>query len=213
MTHGEEVLAVAAREIGYHEGKNHHNKYGEWYGLDGVAWCMEFVQWCYHEADFDLPFKTASCGELLRWYKKNQPECVGSEPIPGSVVIFDFPRTQYTTDHTGLFLRMDRETITTIDGNTSSGAGSDANGGYVAQRTRPLSYANPVFIVPRGLEEETMKRYQTLDEIKTDLPWAAPTIEKLIQRGALNGTGQGLDLSEDMIRTLVISDRAGAYGE
>lgn len=208
---GEDVLAVAEGEIGYREGKNHRNKYGAWFGMDGVAWCMEFVQWCYHEAGGDLPYKTASCGELLRWYQKHRPECIAKEPVPGCIVIFDFPRTPYDTDHTGIFERMDRETITTIDGNTSNG--SDSNGGWVERRTRRLGYANPVFIVPRELTKggECVKRYQTIGEIEKDLPWAAPTIRTLMEHGALSGTGRGLDLSEDMIRVFVVNDRMGLY--
>ena len=148
----EEIIAVAGREIGYHEGKGKHNKYGEWYGMDGVAWCMEFVQWVYHKAGMDLPYKTASCGDLLNWYKRNQPDCIGKEPIPGTIVIFDFPGTPYSTDHTGLFVKIDGCYLVTIDGNTTNeNAGSDANGGWVQQRRRKLSYANPIYITPRGL--------------------------------------------------------------
>lgn len=212
MTLGDRVLAVAAGEIGYHEGKNKHNKYGEWFGMDGVAWCMEFVQWCYHEADFDLPFRTASCGELLRWYRKHQPECVGATPVPGCIVIFDFPRTAYDTDHTGIFEGMGALNITTVDGNTSNG--NDSNGGWVERRTRKLSYANPVFIVPLGLTEKEdcdVKRYQTIEEIKAECPWAAPTVEKLLRNGYLTGDGKSLDLTRDMLRLLVINDRAGCY--
>jgi len=180
MVTGEEILAVAAREIGYHEGKNKHNKYGEWFGLDGEPWCMEFVQWVYHEAGNDLPLKTASCGSLLRWYKRNQPECITKEPIEGCIVIFDFPKTAYDTDHTGLFVRTDGVKITTIDGNTG---GDEANGGWVQQRTRTLRYANPTYIIPRGLvlvdwdkaiaemtKEQAYKLYSKAVDYMVDLP-------------------------------------------
>ena len=59
-----------------------------------------------------------------------------------------------------------------------------------------------------------------MGEIEAALPWAVPTIQKLIEMGALNGKSgwydgdgwpTGLDLSEDMIRAFVVSDRAGAY--
>ena len=62
-------------------------------------------------------------------------------------------------------------------------------------------------------EEEDMaeKRYQTREEIARALPWAAATADKLLECGALTGNGAGLDLSEDMLRVLVINDRAGAY--
>lgn len=226
MTRGEAVLAVAAREIGYHEGAGKHNKYGEWYAStfspsqpmwDGVAWCMEFVQWVYHQCGADLPYKTASCGELLNWYKRNQPECIVSKPVRGCIVIFDFPGTAYSTDHTGLYVKSTELKITTIDGNTSGG--SDSNGGWVQQKTRTWGYANPKFIVPRGLEEEIMQRYNTMHEISDECPWATETVAKLIETGAIRGGGlvdaQGrpadMDLSRDMLRLLVINDRAGCY--
>lgn len=50
-------------------------------------------------------------------------------------------------------------------------------------------------------------RYNTVDE----LPYGKDTIEKLINLGYLNGTGKGLDLSIDMVRILIILDRAGVF--
>ena len=58
-------------------------------------------------------------------------------------------------------------------------------------------------------EDEEMKRYNTIAEMPD---WAKPTIEKLVEKGFLNGDGNGLNLSEDMIRMFVINDRAGIYG-
>ena len=52
------------------------------------------------------------------------------------------------------------------------------------------------------------QRYNTVDELPS---WARPTIEKLIERRILKGTGDGLDLSSDMLRILVILDRAGSF--
>ena len=41
------------------------------------------------------------------------------------------------------------------------------------------------------------------------------SVEKLVRKGWLKGEGDrdGLNLSEDLLRTLVINDRAGVYGE
>ena len=209
MTRGELILQTASKEIGYHEDKGKRNKYGAWYGLDGEPWCMEFVQWVYHEAGFDLPFKTASCGALLRWYREHQPDCVTDKPVRGCIVIFDWPGTAYSTDHTGIFSRLENNELTTIDGNTSGG--NDSNGGWVQQRTRKVSYANPTYIVLRGLEEEIVERYQSLYEIMERAKWAYPTIKKLVDAHALGGTGGGLDLTEDMLRVFVVNDRMGVY--
>ena len=215
---GEEILAIAAREIGYHENAGKRTKYGAWYGMDGVAWCMIFVQWVYHQAGIPLPFKTASCGALLRWYKANQPECVTDDPVPGCIVIFDFPGGGAATDHTGLYVsRTSADTVTTIDGNTSGL--NQANGGWVQQKARKWTYARPTFIVPRELrendqndnEEDTMRRFQTMEEIQKDAPWAVETVQKMVDRGIIKGKGDNLDLSEDMLRVLEYQGRAGVY--
>lgn len=62
-------------------------------------------------------------------------------------------------------------------------------------------------------KEDDVKRYNTLDEIEKEAPWAAPTVSKLIAKGLLNGIGAGLGLSVDMLRMFTINDRAGLYGE
>ncbi len=73
----------------------------------------------------------------------------------------------------------------------------------------------------RGEDEEMVKRYNTLAEIREALSWAVETVLGLIQRGAIWGSGKkdadgnpaDMDLSEDMIRTMKIDRRAGAYEE
>lgn len=64
--------------------------------------------------------------------------------------------------------------------------------------------------ITEEVEPMTEKRYQTVEELPD---WAKPTIEKLVRMGWLQGDGEGLDLSHDMVRTLVINERAGVYGE
>ena len=42
--------------------------------------------------------------------------------------------------------------------------------------------------------------------------WAVPTITKLVDKGFLKGDEEGkLGLTEDLMRLLVINDRAGLY--
>ena len=43
--------------------------------------------------------------------------------------------------------------------------------------------------------------------------WARPTIQKLVDKGILKGDENGLNLTEELMRLLVINDRAGLYGE
>jgi hypothetical protein len=56
----------------------------------------------------------------------------------------------------------------------------------------------------------SMKRYNTVYELPA---WARPTVQKLIDKGFLNGTDKGLELTHDIVRMLVILDRAGVFGE
>lgn len=225
MDKDREVLTIACAELGVTESPPGSNrvKYNAWYygrDVSGAAypWCMAFVQWCFSQAGAPLPLETASCGALLRWYREHDPDCIVplAEAMPGCVVIFDLPGTSTDTDHTGIFESAGTKYVTTIDGNT--GTTNDANGGAVMRRSRPVEYIKAV-IKPRAIwetEEDTQmaeKRYNTLGEIEQAEPWAVDTVRKLIGAGALRGDGAGLDLSRDMLRLLVINDRAGVYGK
>lgn len=55
--------------------------------------------------------------------------------------------------------------------------------------------------------EEDEVRYNTVKECPS---WAQATIQKLVDAGYLSGDGKGLDISYDMVRLLVVLDRAGA---
>ncbi len=57
-------------------------------------------------------------------------------------------------------------------------------------------------------EDEEVTRYNTIDEVPD---YGKATVQKLIDRGALNGTDTGLNLSDDMLRVLVVNDRMGLY--
>lgn len=75
------------------------------------------------------------------------------------------------------------------------------------------TYGAPeVFQKSWALEEDDdeMQRYKNI----VDLPeWAWATVEKLVHRGIIAGTGDGeIDLSMDMARMLVWLDRAGVFG-
>lgn len=58
-------------------------------------------------------------------------------------------------------------------------------------------------------KEEFEVRYESINDVPA---YAKATVQKLINYGFLAGTATGkLDLSEDMLRILVINDRAGIY--
>lgn len=51
--------------------------------------------------------------------------------------------------------------------------------------------------------------FKTFDDLPED--WGRATVQKLLDRDLLQGTGDGLNLSYDMLRILVILDRAGIF--
>lgn len=59
------------------------------------------------------------------------------------------------------------------------------------------------------IEEVDAVRYNSISEVPE---WARPTVQKLVERKILNGDGTGLGLTNDMVRLLVILDRAGVFG-
>lgn len=153
------VINLARTQIGVTESPSGSNrqKYGAWYGTNGVKWCMIFVQWIFAHSGLLLPYKTASCSSLLTWYRKNHPGQVHSEPEIGDIAIFDWGHTGIVTE-TGLL------TIKTIEGNTSSSIiGSQDNGGGVYERTR-LRANVTAFIRP--YKEEVKKVNVTLNVLK-----------------------------------------------
>ena len=133
---------------------------------------------------------------------------------PGDVVIYDFPGGA-ATDHCGIVEKAGTDTVTAIEGNT--GSDSDADGGQVQRRVRKLSYIVGAVRPQWGEEEENVERFNTVGECPQ---WAQDTVKKLVDRGYLTGSGEkdnegrpaDLDLSRDMLRLLVIQDRAGCFG-
>lgn len=127
---------------------------------------------------------------------------------PGDIAIMDFPNNKVPTDHCGIVTAVTPVGVRTIEGNTAMG--NDSNGGQVMERERMygviLGAVRPEYDMEETMEE---KRYNTVEECPD---WAQGTVKKLVRLAYLNGSGKGLDLSRDMLRILVIQDRAGQFG-
>ena len=188
MTTVKQVLAVAQGELGTAESPagSNRTKYGLWYGLDGQPWCMMFVQWCFARAGKPLPYRTASCSALLRWYREHQRERIAAGPAPGDIVIYRF-------GHTGIVESASDGTVTAIEGNTSPGeAGSQSNGGGVYRRRRDRGTA-AAYIRPFDQEEPMTGEeiYEALNEYLKSQPvpdWAKQELQEAIDLGLTDGT-------------------------
>lgn len=61
---------------------------------------------------------------------------------------------------------------------------------------------------------EKLENKMIYNYIDSNMPvWAHPTVQKLVDAGYLQGDGEGLHLTDDMLRLLVILDRAGAFSK
>lgn len=147
------IISIASNEIGYEETPRNSNKtkYGEWFGLDGCAWCGIFVSWCYFKAGYTLGnigFSKgfAGCQTAVKYFRESK--CITNDPQEGDIVFFDW-NGDGRYDHTGLFVKWINSThFETIEGNTS--LLNQSNGGSVMRRKRKV--ADAIFVHPKCLD-------------------------------------------------------------
>lgn len=138
MAYARDIVKTAVAEIGVKESPKGSNrqKYGKEYGVNGTAWCCQFVWWVFKKAGAAALFyggkKTAYCPTLMNYYKK-QGQFVTKNFKSGDIIFFDF-NGNGQPDHVGIVEKVSGSKIYTIEGNTSTS--NDANGGSVMRRTR-----------------------------------------------------------------------------
>ena len=152
------LLNIGANEKGYLEkasnsklddktvnaGANNYTKYGKWYGLNGPSapWCHMFVSWVANQAkipDNIIP-KTADTGAGYNFFKKKKRIFTASQKDPQAGDLFY--HTPGPQGHVGIVKSFNKSkgTVTTIEGNTSSGMTGSNDGGAAMIQDRPLSY-------------------------------------------------------------------------
>jgi hypothetical protein len=141
MTVPSDVLKIAISEIDYAESPpgSNLNKFGKWYGMDGVQWCAIFVSYCFYKAGLPLPVTEAKgfayCPSGVQWFRSKGQ--FFSTPKVGDVVFFDWHKDTSDSDawHIGIVESVNPDgSIDSIEGNTSNV--SNGNGGEVMRRTR-----------------------------------------------------------------------------
>ena len=148
MNNIEEILNLATSQIGYKANPDNTNKYNlEYYGKEsGQPWCVVFIWWLFKHTNLSKLFyggnKTASCGTLYDFYKKNGQTVPTNDLRPGDLIFFQFWNEEKKKweehCHMGYCESFDKDFVITIDGNTSQAA-SQSNGGEVLRRKRGRS--------------------------------------------------------------------------
>lgn len=138
----EDVIAIAKTQIGYTESTQNYEvqedgstikgytRYGDWYGIEYGDWCAMFCAFCQHYAGVksaQMPI-SAGCESWVRSLKEKDlyhEVNSGYEPIPGDLIFFDWdeyapehPEAR-KADHVGLVYEINKDSITTIEGNWS----------------------------------------------------------------------------------------------
>jgi hypothetical protein len=200
------VIEIAEAELGYLEkasnknldsktenaGYNNYTKYARdlhkagYYqaSKQGYAWCDMFVDWCFLQlcdGDADKaqaiicqtgPYG-AGCGPSSQYYKNKGR--FFADPKPGDQIFFwDSKKTRVA--HTGLVYKVGTTYVYTIEGNTSSTEGVEANGGGVFKKKYKLTNGR-IYGYGRPLYDEETKKEETVEteskkwgECKVTLP-------------------------------------------
>jgi len=140
----ERTVLTALRQEGYQEGRANASKYGQWYGMDHVSWCAEFVSWCAEQNgsfSFERGHRYAYCPYIVADARagRNGLKAVSAiEAKRGCIALYDWDGDGIA-DHIGLIVQGPGrgQSFYTIEGNTSSNMlGPQSNGDGVYQRTR-----------------------------------------------------------------------------
>lgn len=108
-------VSVARGEVGYREGANNDNKYGLWFGMNHVAWCVIFVCWCAAQSGAPIPTNLSYVGDMTAYFQsRGKYRTVSSGYIPqaGDLMI-------QGDRHIGIVVSATRSSVQTIEGNCS----------------------------------------------------------------------------------------------
>lgn len=138
-----DIVERALKDVGY-KSSSTKSQYGSRYGMQGY-WCVMSVMCWAEDVSLALPVRTASCSAFSSAAKKTNgylPK--GTKTFKrNDIVVLDFPNTSVTTDHMAIVVDQVGNYLVTVEGNTSaSDGGSQASGGCVAVKLRPVSYVH-----------------------------------------------------------------------
>ena len=142
---GENIVAVAATQIGNVGGE----PYWSWYGFGGrVEWCACFVSWCANECGYIdagvIPMFAACTSQGMPWFQdRGLWQEAGYSPNPGDIIFFNWDGDQTgSADHVGIVEFVQDGVIHTIEGNSSD---SCARRTYAVDSTVVRGFGTPQY--------------------------------------------------------------------
>lgn len=197
-----------------------YNKYardldvlGDFYNgkKNGYDWCDVFVDWCFVEtfgraaAQLLLcqPDRSLGAGTAysLKYYK--QKGRLFATPEPGDQIFFGDSKSTW---HTGIVVKAAGGYVYTVEGNAGNPS-AVRSCRYVIGSKIIKGYGRPDWsLVSDKEEDDDMVYYKDLKDVPSCYRVA---VEKCVKDGSLSGTGNGINVSEELCRMLTIMDRKG----
>ena len=108
-------INTALGEVGYKESGKDINKYGQWAGHNGVAWCVYFVCWCAYKSGAPIPTGYGYVGDMSSYFKsRGKYKSAGSyKPKAGDLMI-------QGDRHIGIVISAGASSCETVEGNYSN---------------------------------------------------------------------------------------------
>ena len=109
-------VKVAEGEVGYKETGKDINKYGEWAGHNGVAWCVYFICWCAYKSNAPIPTGYGYVGDMSSYFSKRgkyKTVSSGYKPKAGDLMI-------QGDSHIGIVVSAGATSCVTIEGNCTN---------------------------------------------------------------------------------------------
>ena len=177
MATAHDVVNTAQQQIGFVEGANNNNPYGEWYGVPNQPYCAMFISWVFAQNNLShlVAAQTtkgfAYCPAGLSWFQQSNRIVDKYSGQAGDIVFYSFGGNGQA-DHVEILVAASRDGITTVGANTSPDhavTASQANGNGVYLRHRPYLY---VLAIVRPAYEPQL---QTTTSLSTRKPVAVGT--------------------------------------
>jgi surface antigen len=135
------LIAIAAKEKGYHEGPENLTKYGKWYDprFKHVAWCDMFVSWCANQAGLSkVVGRYALCRDHANWFQAHGRW--GAKPRRGAIVFFHMPGGHDGINHVGIVAEVLADGgVVTWEGNSGDRVAK------VVRRAHRVGYGYPAY--------------------------------------------------------------------
>ncbi|MGW8975128.1 peptidoglycan-binding protein [Streptomyces platensis] len=175
------MIAAAAADVGYKEGRNNDTKHGRWYGLNFNPWCdMAVSMWADKSGNGSVVGRFAYCPSHVNWFRARGQFVSKYAAVKRGDIVFYTWDGGPLADHVGIVVEDSPagHDINTIEGNTSSGSsGSQGNGDGCYRRTRSrsqvLGFGRPAYAASTTGSTYKVKPGETLSGIgaRLGIPW------------------------------------------